>query len=102
MDNNEKKVEETVTTTETTEKKKEETKMENEEKKETKKETRKPGKIRGWFRKNKRELIAGGIGVVAGAAGTYGISALGNHLRNKNAQPEACAEPYNPLDPNVM
>lgn len=101
MDDN-KKVDETVKT-ETTENKKEETKMENtEEKKETKKE-KKPGKIRAWFRKNKRELIAGGIGIGIGAAGTYGVSALGNHLRNRNCQqPEVNAEPYNPLDPNVM
>ena len=73
-----------------------------EKKEETKKE-KKSGKVRAWFRKHKRELIAGGIGVAAGAGATFGISELGRrHMAKRN---DPCVPnmetDYSPLDPNV-
>jgi len=100
MSEENKKVEDT-----TVNENKEEKNMEEktEKKEETKKESKKTGKVKAWFKKHKRELIAGGIGIAAGAGATYGISELGRRHMIKKNDPCVPTEPdnYSPLDPNI-
>ncbi len=67
------------------------------------KEKKQPGKIRKFLHAHKREFIAGGLGVLAGAGGTVGVGFLGKRHAEKKAKP--VTQEYNinvsPLDPNV-
>lgn len=80
------------------------------EKKPEKKKDGKPMKKDGiftraknWCKRNKNALIAGGVGVGVGVAGTIGVSELGKRRAEKKVRnaylPQE--EAYSTLDPNV-
>lgn len=63
---------------------------------------KKPGKVRAFLKRHKREFIAGGLGILAGAGSTFGVGELGRrHSAKKAAAPVQQNSNISPLDPNV-
>lgn len=81
------------------------TQAEKKEEKTVKEKGKKLGaRIKGWFKDNKKALIAGGVGVATGVAGTIGVSEIGKRAAERKARQNRQAyipeEQHSPLDPN--
>ena len=62
-------------------------------------------KTKSWCKNNKKALLAGAAGLVAGVGGTIGVAEVGKRQAERKARRNACiqqeAPEYSPLDPNV-
>lgn len=57
-------------------------------------------RVKNWCKRNKSALIAGGVGLGTGIAGTVGVAEYGKRRAEKQQAYVPQQEEHSPLDPN--